>query len=55
MAEIDRQVDRIRTRAEEEIKDLLRRKDALKKAYKVITPELEAAVAALEAVGISLS
>ena len=55
IAAIDRRIDDIKVRAEEEIKGLKKRRQALSQAGKVITPELETAVAALDAVGISLT
>lgn len=54
IVEIDRQIARVQNRADEELKDLRRRKQALILAAQVISPELEAAMAALEAVGITL-
>ena len=53
--EIDRRIANIQLRAEEEVKDLRRRRQALDTYLKVITPELEAAMAALDAAGINIS
>ena len=54
VAEIDRRVAQINDRAAVEIAELTKRKKVLVAAARVVTPELEAAVAALDAVGITI-
>ena len=51
VAEIDLRIGRVRAAAVEEVKELIVKKDALVAAKRVITPEVEAAVAGLDAAG----
>ena len=54
VVEIDLRISRVRATANEEVKELTAKKDALVAAKRVITPEVEAAVAGLDAVGFPL-
>ena len=51
---VDLQIARVQDLAREQLKELNKRRIALIAVLQVITPELEAAVAALESVGIDL-
>lgn len=52
--EIDRRIDKVQQVAAEEIKELRQRKSALTAVANFITPELEAALLALEKAGIAI-
>ena len=54
VAEIDLRIGRIRAAASEEVKELTAKKEALVAAKRVITPEVEAAVAGLDAAGFPI-
>ena len=52
--EVDLQIERRRALLQAEVDTLKQKKDALNKARKIVTPELEDTLAALENAGIQL-